>query len=156
MQKLLTGLFLFAQLSFTQLSRAEDTPLQVVQKLFKAVSHHDSSATAALFSPDAVLFSVHSDESAPALSAVKWLERMDASKDQWLSEFGTQQQESGTVAHIWAEYDFHLSGKFSHCGIDSFSLLKTGAGWKVVLIADDASRQVARHTLCKSVRRAGE
>lgn len=37
----------------------------------------------------------------------------------------------GGIATVWAEYDFHIDGKFSHCGIDAFSLLKTEAGWKI-------------------------
>ena len=44
--------------------------------------------------------------------------------------------EHGSVAVLWADYDFHLNGKFSHCGIDSFTLLKTTAGWKIAAVAD--------------------
>jgi len=33
---------------------------------------------------------------------------------------------------VWAAYDFHLDGAFSHCGIDNFSLVKIGEEWKVV------------------------
>ena len=37
----------------------------------------------------------------------------------------------GSIANVWADYDFHLNGKFTHCGIDSFSLVKSGGTWKI-------------------------
>ncbi|HVT85221.1 MAG TPA: nuclear transport factor 2 family protein [Chitinophagaceae bacterium] len=38
----------------------------------------------------------------------------------------------GNFAVVWAPYTLSLSGKFSHCGIDVFTLLKTADGWKIV------------------------
>ena len=35
------------------------------------------------------------------------------------------------IATVWAPYDFWLNGAFSHCGIDSFELARTAAGWKL-------------------------
>lgn len=40
-------------------------------------------------------------------------------------------QVRGKIANVWAEYDFHSNGKFTHCGIDTFLLLKTDEGWKI-------------------------
>ena len=36
------------------------------------------------------------------------------------------------IAVVWAPYTLSLSGKFSHCGIDVFTLLNTRDGWKIV------------------------
>lgn len=36
------------------------------------------------------------------------------------------------IAVVWAPYTLSLSGKFSHCGIDVFTLLRTKEGWKIV------------------------
>jgi hypothetical protein len=35
------------------------------------------------------------------------------------------------IAVVWTPYDFYSDGVFSHCGMNSFSLLKTGDGWKI-------------------------
>jgi len=35
------------------------------------------------------------------------------------------------MAVVWTPYDLYVDGNFSHCGIDSFSFLKTDAGWKI-------------------------
>ena len=38
---------------------------------------------------------------------------------------------SGLIASVWAPYDFWIDGKFSHCGVDQFDLIKTEDGWKI-------------------------
>lgn len=35
------------------------------------------------------------------------------------------------IATVWCNYEFHVDGKLSHTGIDSFSLFRTPAGWRV-------------------------
>lgn len=37
----------------------------------------------------------------------------------------------GRVATISAPYDFHRDGKFSHSGLDLFTLVQTDDGWKI-------------------------
>src|SRR5438270_367288 len=87
--------------------------------------------------PEASLFSVRPDGTAVAIPYEKWLEYLSVSKDSWLERiWNPRVLEHESIAVVWAEYDFHLNGKFSHCGIDSFNLLKTAAGWKIAAIAD--------------------
>ena len=38
----------------------------------------------------------------------------------------------GDLAVAWTTYDFHLNGKFSHCGAESFTLTRLNNKWKVV------------------------
>ena len=115
----------------------EATPIAVVQQLFDAAAHKDVARASALFAPDAMLYSAKEDGTAGGMLATAWVARMGAAKEQWLERiWNAKQTESGTVAHVWADYDFHRDGKFSHCGIDSFSLLKTAQGWKIASISD--------------------
>ena len=37
----------------------------------------------------------------------------------------------GPIANVWTPYDFWIDGKFSHCGIDSFDLIKVDGQWKI-------------------------
>jgi hypothetical protein len=37
----------------------------------------------------------------------------------------------GLIATVWTPYDFWIDGKFSHCGIDAFDLIKTKDGWQM-------------------------
>ena len=37
----------------------------------------------------------------------------------------------GDIATVWCTYEFHVDGKLSHTGIDSFSFFRTQAGWRL-------------------------
>ena len=37
----------------------------------------------------------------------------------------------GPIAVVWGEYEFWIDGEFSHCGVDSVDLVKTGGEWKI-------------------------
>lgn len=37
----------------------------------------------------------------------------------------------GSIANVWTPYDFWIDGKFSHCGVDSFGLIKVDGHWKI-------------------------
>jgi len=37
----------------------------------------------------------------------------------------------GPIAVVWGEYEFWIDGEFSHCGVDSADLVKTGGEWKL-------------------------
>ena len=37
----------------------------------------------------------------------------------------------GLIATVWAPYDLWVDGKYSHCGVDAFDLIKTEEGWKI-------------------------
>jgi len=41
-----------------------------------------------------------------------------------------------SLASVWAPYKFYLNGKLSHCGTNSFQLVRTAAGWKIQYIID--------------------
>jgi hypothetical protein len=40
----------------------------------------------------------------------------------------------GPIAEVWTRYDFHVDGKFSHCGIDDFSMVLTPTGWRIASV----------------------
>jgi hypothetical protein len=42
----------------------------------------------------------------------------------------------GSLAAVWVDYAFYLNNTFSHCGVDSFHLVKTEEGWKIFNLVD--------------------
>lgn len=40
------------------------------------------------------------------------------------------------IAQVWAPYIFYLGEKRLHCGVNSFQLVKTVNGWKILTIVD--------------------
>lgn len=47
----------------------------------------------------------------------------------------------GPLAVVWAPYDFHVDGQFSHCGIDAVSLVRSDDGWRISSIAYTRERE---------------
>lgn len=46
-----------------------------------------------------------------------------------------QAQVDNRLATVWATYDFYRDGTFSHCGTDTFDLVRMGFDWKVFSVA---------------------
>lgn len=48
--------------------------------------------------------------------------------------FDTRVLVAGPIATAWAPYDLYIDNKWSHCGVDVFTLLKTGGTWKIATL----------------------
>lgn len=113
-------------------ARQEQNITATIQRLFNAMSTHDAAAAGSMFMPNATLVSVAPDGIPTASPVQKWLDRVGTSKDKWLERIWNPKiLQHGSIAVLWADYDFHLNGKLHHCGIDSFDLVKTSGGWKI-------------------------
>lgn len=42
----------------------------------------------------------------------------------------------GNLASVWTPYEFYYQEKFSHCGVNSFQLVKYNNEWKIQYIID--------------------
>ena len=40
------------------------------------------------------------------------------------------------IASVWTPYEFYFEGKFSHCGANSFQLIRVQGEWKITMITD--------------------
>jgi hypothetical protein len=45
-------------------------------------------------------------------------------------------QIDGTLAHVWAPYEFYLNDKLSHSGVNTFTLFKESNTWKIIYLID--------------------
>jgi hypothetical protein len=120
----------------------------VVAKLagdfLEALSAADTAVLARLLAPQAMIFSVRESSRGSAFSAV--------SREAFLESLGGEEQTllermweptvmvQDRVAMVWTPYDFHLNGKFSHCGIDVFTFLSGDQGWQVASITYNVVR----------------
>jgi hypothetical protein len=122
--------------------------LQTVQRLFDAMRTHDTATMRSLFdrggrlvgmrtrqNGEPIVQSLTADQFADFVARdtrAPWIERM----------WDPQVTVRGTLASVWAEYDFHFGTQFSHCGVDSVQLLKVPRrGWQIVSIADTFERE---------------
>jgi len=54
--------------------------------------------------------------------------------------FRTQVHVAGPIATAWAPYDLYIDNKWSHCGIDVFTIIKTGGAWKIATLVWSAEQ----------------
>jgi len=47
----------------------------------------------------------------------------------------------GPLAIVWTPYQFYYDGKFSHCGVNSFQLVRTNGEWKIQYLIDTRRRE---------------
>ncbi|MEY4432109.1 MAG: hypothetical protein RLZZ44_239 [Bacteroidota bacterium] len=45
-------------------------------------------------------------------------------------------QVDGDLAHIWTPYEFYINTKFSHKGVNAFTLFKDNGQWKIIHLID--------------------
>jgi hypothetical protein len=110
--------------------------IAAVQSFFDSMEKSDAELAKKVLMPDARFFSAAERDGTVTVrpstgeafvasfsnpNRAKVLERM------WDPDVRVQ----GAIAQLWTRYDFHSNGTFSHCGIDAFSLVKTGDGWKI-------------------------
>jgi hypothetical protein len=45
--------------------------------------------------------------------------------------FDSEVRLSGPVAVVWLPYDLYAGGRWSHCGIDIFTMVRVGEAWRI-------------------------
>ena len=124
-----------------------DEVLAVAIRLFDAMAAKDTAAVRAEFAPGALLLGLRTRADGTVVyqrltidDFVGFLAR--DTRGRWLERaFHPEVRISGTLATIWADYDFHLGETFSHCGVDALQLLRFDDGWKIVSLADTYVRE---------------
>ena len=120
----------------------EQAVLATVQRLFDAMRAKDTAAFRDIFEPNARLVGMRTRQNGEQVVQVLPWDRFGAfmasdTRGPWIERaWSPEVRIRGTLATVWAEYDFHFGQTPSHCGVDAVQLLKTPAGWKIVSIAD--------------------
>ena len=115
--------------------------LKLVQQFFDALEARDTAAFNNTSVVDRYTYFVQERNDSVfngSRSAAKFSERLAVSKNvvtERMREKDVKVEVHKRIAMVWAPYDLWVDKKFSHCGVDVFTLLKTKEGWKIVTIA---------------------
>jgi len=116
--------------------------IAAVHRLFQDMAAGNGDGVAAAMLPEVKLISVRDGQISPASGRDEFVQRITASKGGLLERiWNPTVLVSGQMAMLWADYDLHINGKFSHCGVDAFFLLKTADGWKISQVQYTAETQ---------------
>jgi len=119
----------------------EDSVKTAINKLFTAMKNGDSKALLECFNDTAILQTVEERNGNVSV-------RTEAIKE--FADFvGTQKQgdaderitfdmvkTDGALAIAWTPYQFYYKGQFSHCGVDSYQLVRINGEWKIQYLID--------------------
>ena len=115
-----------------------DAVLATVQGLFDAMEAGDAAAAAALFTPDARLIAFARDGAGGSpnmVPAADFAASLTSAAGELLEEmFDPEVRIDGDMAMVWAPYDFHRGGEFSHCGVDLVDLARIDGQWLILSI----------------------
>jgi hypothetical protein len=152
MSRILVTVLVFASIVFSQPKPVDPPnpagPEATVQKLFDAMASRNADYARTLFTPDAALFSLGANGQAKRMPLDDFMKVLGSGTAEWKERmWDFKVLVHGPIAVVWGPYDFHLNGVFSHCGYDSFSLLKTGEGWKITYISDTRETEGCQNPL---------
>ena len=144
---LLAAVLMTASVSVARAQDERAAVLATVQKVFDGMRTKDTALMRSAFMPGARLFGMRTRQNGQVvlqnLTEQQFAEFVAGDqRGAWTERaFEPEVRIEGTLATVWARYDFHFGSTFSHCGVDAVQLLRTADGWKIVSLADTFQRE---------------
>ncbi|MEW6990951.1 hypothetical protein AADZ91_09715 [Colwelliaceae bacterium 6441] len=126
-------------LSFTSIAKDSPQVMTPINNMFDAMREHNGSKLLQQFTQDAILERATKTNEVKQSDLTKFAEliaKSSKSLDEQL--FNVTIQQSGNLASAWTPFAFYLDGKLSHCGVNSFQLIKQNDQWKIRYLMDNA------------------
>ena len=137
------SLLVFSILGWMMSAHAQSSDTAVVNcvnRLFLAMKEANDSLILDCFTENARLQSItktpsnpqaHVNTFLPKDFATNVLKRAKGSYDERISGNELMIKTDGELTMAWIPYVFYLDGKFSHCGVDLFSMVKMNGVYKI-------------------------
>lgn len=155
MKKIIFTAIILLNLSvFSQTGDISNSPKNLVENFFVAFHAQDTSALKIFAIEGVKLESVSMDaEGNTKLTSEEYSNFIksiasipaEASFEEKLHEFRIE--ENGPLATVTTPYSFYYDGNFSHCGVNSFQLVKFNGEWKIVYLIDTRGKENCKSRL---------
>ena len=133
----------FAMLSFTTKAQtAVDSIKITISKLFDGMKNSDAALLKTAFADSAILQTISNNKEGKIIiendrvddfaGIISKMQKGDADERIIYDVIKID----GPLAIVWAPYKFYYKGVFSHCGVDSFQLVKINGEWKIQYLID--------------------
>ena len=142
---LLTALMFIS--TFIKAQSAEDSVKAVVNQLFAAMKGANAAMLKETFADSAVLQTIRRKQDGTFFvqdeKVSDFVEQIGKAKKDSLDERITFEtvKIDGPLAIAWTPYKFYYAGNFSHCGVNSFQLVRINGRWKIQFLIDTRRRQ---------------
>lgn len=137
MGKILIVLLFLSSFSFAQKTE-NDAIKESVEKLFTGMKNADTIMIKSVFADNAILQTITKNDVVKTeklqnfLSSFSKLSKNDADEKIKFEAIHID----GNLASVFTPYEFYYKGKFSHCGANSFQLVKQNNVWKIQYLID--------------------
>jgi len=136
--------FLISAISLTSQARQSEPERvkAVIEQLFDGMRKSNSTKVSATFTEEAIMQTVVKDEN-------NEVQIRSGNLQAFLNAIGSEKEEiwderisgydiniDGELATVWTPYQFYVGDEFSHCGVNSFQLVKKDGDWKIFFIVD--------------------
>ena len=145
--KTLMFILCFALNVNAQKSETENVQAKIIE-FFDAFHKQDTSALKAMVTEKIILQSISINKEGKTVlkeddytQFVKNIASIpkDTKFEEKLLDFSIQVD--GHMANAWTPYEFWYQGEFSHCGVNSFQLIKEDGDWKIIYLVDTRRRE---------------
>lgn len=126
---------------------AVDSVSAVINKMFAAMKSADGPALKECFSDSVVFQTISRNREGSVVvrneSAAGFVEQVSKAVPGSLDEQIVIEsvKTDGPLAMVWTSYKFYYNGQFSHCGVNSFQLVRFNDSWKIQYIIDTRRKQ---------------
>ncbi len=149
MKKLIfLSLILISMSSFSQSNDPANTPKKMVEDFFEAFHRQDTVKLKEFAIESTLLQSIsidadgntelHTDSYEKFLKGIASIPK-DATFQEELHEFKIEEN-NGALATVTTPYTFYYNGNRTHCGVNSFTLVKLDGNWKISYLIDTRTK----------------
>jgi len=137
MEKFLIVLLFLSSFCFAQKTE-NDAIKESVENLFTGMKNVDTVMIKSVFADNAILQTITKSDAVKTeklqdfLSSFSKLSKNDADEKIKFEAIHVD----GNLASVFTPYEFYYKGKFSHCGANSFQLVKQNNVWKIQYLID--------------------
>ena len=142
----LAGFIVFTA-TYAQPQPAVDSVKATIDKMFRAMKSSDAQLLKACFADSAIMQTIQENKSGSTI--VKNEKLVDFAKligtipkdaaDERITYDAVKVD--GALAIAWTPYKFYYYGQFSHCGVNSFQLVRFNGEWKIQYLVDTRRKQ---------------
>ncbi len=113
----------------------EQDVLAALDRFFVGMTTRDTAMSRAAILPGA-RFYVSFEGKTQVATDTGYINSLTRGNERWIEKIRTPTVlVHGDLAQVWTPYDFMINDSRSHCGVDSFTFLRTAEGWRMATAA---------------------
>ena len=119
--------------------------IRIVDAFFTAMAAKDVDSMRLMMLPEGTIVGYRESADGPELvhlTHATYLGNLAASEDRVVERYWDPTiLLRERLATVWTYYDLYRNDKFSHCGINNFSFVKTAEGWRIAGVVFSMQRE---------------